>query len=493
MSGPAGSGWNAVYKKYDPERICNNHGNIFKTLTNIGIQAALNDLDSRAGWVYMPPVNIPISNKILFHTDAPDEGVTLFSHGGMVDTAHEFGCVLEVQGDVLNDDCIEFDQAVADNNKWNRLSNFAINGDKGAGGRSAGQGIDAARSSHCIFEDLVVYNCYEDGLRLGDATAGPYNRIIRGRYMNNGTAGIRLVNTEETHLIGVHTGSNIYGLYVTSNINQVTSFVSQYDQYGIYNSGERTKFSQVIIDKPDYHAIWLGNCSDVMLDNVLVIDPGNTVADMYSPFYLQQTSTNALRRIIIDNFELVTVAARSKYIFETSIANSAYFTDLVFGKRNLRAQSGVSNYGTGVFESYPSSGLVCHPVTIAAVGSSAQLNAISGTPQYLPLFGISTLSTVVGLARITVMPFNCIFNNLEARLEAAPGAGTTRIVTLILNGVATALTCTFGEADTTAEDKANVVLVNEGDRVEWSTSCTGAPAAAYVQIAATINDLRDVV
>jgi len=59
-----------------------------------------------------------------------------------------------------------------------------------------------------------------------------------------------------------------------------------------------------------------------------------------------------------------------------------------------------------------------------------------------------------------------LLRNLYARCDAAPGGADTLIFTLMLNGVATALTCTItGVAVLTSDDIVNTVAVVPGDYV----------------------------
>jgi len=64
---------------------------------------------------------------------------------------------------------------------------------------------------------------------------------------------------------------------------------------------------------------------------------------------------------------------------------------------------------------------------------------------------------------------------LSGELSAAPGAGATYTFTLEVNGVASALTITFGAADTQKIDTVNSVNVAAGDTVQLICTYTGAP------------------
>lgn len=68
--------------------------------------------------------------------------------------------------------------------------------------------------------------------------------------------------------------------------------------------------------------------------------------------------------------------------------------------------------------------------------------------------------------------------NLHVLLTAAPGVGASYTLTLRVNGVSTALTCTVAGAATTCSDLVNSVVVAAGDRITLECSPTNNPAAA---------------
>ena len=64
----------------------------------------------------------------------------------------------------------------------------------------------------------------------------------------------------------------------------------------------------------------------------------------------------------------------------------------------------------------------------------------------------------------TPISINCIIDYLYVIATAAPGAGETFTYTLMVNGVASALTCQIaGAAAVPANDLVNAVQVNAGD------------------------------
>lgn len=94
--------------------------------------------------------------------------------------------------------------------------------------------------------------------------------------------------------------------------------------------------------------------------------------------------------------------------------------------------------------------------------------------------------------RRNVIPTGGTIKNLYVKLSAAPGAGTTRVFTLYLNGSPSALTCTVsGGAATTANDSTHTVTVAAGDEVSLQSSITGTPAAAKLGFGMTFVATTD--
>lgn len=74
-------------------------------------------------------------------------------------------------------------------------------------------------------------------------------------------------------------------------------------------------------------------------------------------------------------------------------------------------------------------------------------------------------------------------SNLQVTLSAAPGAGTSRIFTVMLNGVAQTLAVTIAGTDTTGSDTSNTVAVTAGDKIVLRSTRTGVPAAGTARYA----------
>jgi len=105
-------------------------------------------------------------------------------------------------------------------------------------------------------------------------------------------------------------------------------------------------------------------------------------------------------------------------------------------------------------------------------GSSDNLNAASAEFNNL-MGGMGWASGDTNV--LQVMPTGGNISSLRIKLNAAPGAGKSYAFVLMVNNVASALTCTVSGTDTTAQDTANVVAVVAGDTVSLRCTPTGTP------------------
>jgi len=70
-----------------------------------------------------------------------------------------------------------------------------------------------------------------------------------------------------------------------------------------------------------------------------------------------------------------------------------------------------------------------------------------------------------------------VLKNLYMKLTAAPGAGKQYEFTVMLNGVATDLSVTVTDSDTTGNNTSDELVVTGGDKVELRCTPTGTPAS----------------
>ena len=95
---------------------------------------------------------------------------------------------------------------------------------------------------------------------------------------------------------------------------------------------------------------------------------------------------------------------------------------------------------------------------------------------WLPACGTSAGSTSPGSDRNNVVPCSGTIDQLYVSGPAAPGAGKSITYTLLVNGVASALTCTISGASQTANsDTTHSVSVSAGDLISIQGTPSGTP------------------
>jgi len=115
--------------------------------------------------------------------------------------------------------------------------------------------------------------------------------------------------------------------------------------------------------------------------------------------------------------------------------------------------------------------------------ASGNISTVGNTTVYLNQCGNS--ASVIGGSLL--MTSNGVISNMYVLLNAAPGGVTTRTFTLMLNGVATTLTCTIVGTDITGNDLVNSVAVTTGDYITVRCSVTGSPVATILLATLTLN------
>lgn len=184
---------------FEPDRICNSHGNIF-AVTNVGLQAALDDLDSRGGTVWIPPENIPITTTV--DVDNPREAVSIIGTPG--DSADDLGTVLECLAG-FNDEMMQGSTGVADPNKEINLYGITFNGNNTTPATAL---CDFPRLARAKIERCGFRYSSLDGLRVGDAGNLSYYVDINSCEFLDCAVGYRTVNHEEGFVRGCFFGSN---------------------------------------------------------------------------------------------------------------------------------------------------------------------------------------------------------------------------------------------------------------------------------------------
>lgn len=115
--------------------------------------------------------------------------------------------------------------------------------------------------------------------------------------------------------------------------------------------------------------------------------------------------------------------------------------------------------------------------------SGEQFRTVSNsTTNYHQLFNNRYVETwtTTETAQQQIIPDAGTFDNLYVKLAGSPGAGKSYQFTLMVNGVASALTCTVSDTNTTASDTSNSVSVSAGDLVSLRCVPSGTPTAREV-------------
>jgi hypothetical protein len=98
---------------------------------------------------------------------------------------------------------------------------------------------------------------------------------------------------------------------------------------------------------------------------------------------------------------------------------------------------------------------------------------VSGGTWYMPFGGSQLDTTEAGVS--VLMPTSGTIDKLYVRISVAPGTGNSFTYTLMKNGVATGLTCTISDANTTASDTtaAHAVTVGQADTISVRQTQSG--------------------
>jgi hypothetical protein len=114
-------------------------------------------------------------------------------------------------------------------------------------------------------------------------------------------------------------------------------------------------------------------------------------------------------------------------------------------------------------------------------------SALAGVDSFFVPTGVS-VAGAEGSASILSPGVPSTAGNLSVRLDVAPGAGSSRVITLWVNGADSALTCTIPAAGTTCSNSSASVAVPVGTRLSLQNHVVGAAAAATgVQFGLTLQ------
>lgn len=163
----------------------------------------------------------------------------------------------------------------------------------------------------------------------------------------------------------------------------------------------------------------------------------------------------------------------SGYILGDLIYSSATNTLFRLPGNTTTEQKFLSQTGDGVDSAAPAWGRP--PVNF---GGSADISSLGGGGTgYANPYG--AYGAVIGGATLkesVVAPKIMSLAKLYVEVDVVPGGGSTVVVTVLKNGVASALTCTVGAASTTASDTTHTVAIAAGDKISIQVDTTGTPA-----------------
>lgn len=116
------------------------------------------------------------------------------------------------------------------------------------------------------------------------------------------------------------------------------------------------------------------------------------------------------------------------------------------------------------------------------------VTAAGGTQFYS--FEAGVTSALTGTAANAEQPVGAAgtVGDMEVKLSVAPGAGTSYAFTLMDDGVATSVTCTVANTNTTCNDHVDTKAVVAGatpDRLSWKVVPSGTTASGVVNIASS--------
>lgn len=468
---------------YDPRYVCNSEGHLYRTNTNAAIQDALDDLPATGGWVYLPPIEISIDTTIT----KTGNGVTLWSLGGIVGASWGGGAILKL-ADNTNDPVIDFGTAGSTMQYGLRFKGFAIDGNKGNNNSPTSNdnnGLVVHRNSNCWFEDLNIYNVYNDGMQIGDASnIGSKSTINRCLNSTCGDNGINLSGMEEVRMVNNHVGSNgtnqstargRSGVSVTSNFAFITDLVSLYDQDGITIRGYVNLLSNLTFDKTYVNPVKCFSTGKTIINGMEVYDGSYTNNNSA----MINGDTNSHESLIINDIisDQGSGADRCTYL----VGNADYWDTIILGHRDLELIN-------GLFDGYPTT-LISEPFEEVLFGPSDQVPA-DNTTRYTAFDGKHALTTTEADA-FQAYNRDKLMYNLKFWLNAAPnGAGKTRTVTMRESGASSTLTATASNTDTDAADSTHKVAVAAGNTVEWRLTAANAPDASHLWGSAYVCDLE---
>ncbi len=468
---------------FEPTRVCNSQGNDFIP-TRAGIQAALDDLDSRGGWVYMPPIEIAIDATIT--VDAPNQGVTLFSDALGYNQNNDMGCVLRLNNGV-NDPVIEAGLSGSTNRSLH-FRNFAIDGNKSNNSSPTADdnyGLLIHRAEFSVLTNMVIYNCYNTGLQLGQGDIHSKSKVIGGKFSDNGDNGIRTTQQEDFTIMGVHTGSNgtndddiegQAGINCTAQLVNILGCTSIRDQVWCNIRGNRNVISNNLVDKPYQHAMKFHSASEVWVSNLQCHDVSYTNNNSVAFFF----NNAAHGQFFFDNVCVEEGGNNNLPTYIFGVNNASSVSHINVGRRHFE-------YINDIFDAYPTDVWI-EPVTELTFKGSADLS--NSNTNYWSIDDLFSQSTTES-ARTLRWPRRKLFSDLYIWLDGSPGAGNDYDFTLRDDGANTSLSVQISDAATSGSDTSSYVEAAANSEMCLMSDPTGGPTARRMTGYIRMNDLED--
>jgi hypothetical protein len=118
-------------------------------------------------------------------------------------------------------------------------------------------------------------------------------------------------------------------------------------------------------------------------------------------------------------------------------------------------------------------------------GSTGNLSTT--VTQYGVLGTIAVVTNTADSTDYPPAPSAGTIGNLYVVLTVAPGAGTSRTITIKKNNSNQTLTCTVSDAATTCNDTSHTFSVTAGDVLSWTATLSGSVVAGIVHVSVTFT------
>lgn len=142
------------------------------------------------------------------------------------------------------------------------------------------------------------------------------------------------------------------------------------------------------------------------------------------------------------------------------------------------------------------SGAVADPLALSwtcqftpdTAGETILISGSAGTGpsanDYMPLIGVKASGAITEFNAQTLFPTAGTLKNLYVQ-TTAPGAGNSRIYTVIKNSTPSSIVATVSDTNTTANDTTNTLTVAAGDKVTIQVTHSGTPVAGAAYLGMT--------